>query len=186
MAVEVKLSTGETVRVYAVSSLVVLRAMAQVKTPVMPTVTLHVGAEDAGHDETHPAPVESDAFQRYTEALNAARQEQNKIANEILLLAGLRDTPLPQADDWWDATSMAYAGIQRREGEAGRRLDYFEYVLLAARADLKLVYDTINQLGEGSAAKAQNLEASFRGTGDDSGAAADAGRAADGAGREAN
>lgn len=163
MPVELTLSGGAVVRVYAVSGLIINAAIGQVTLPDVPMVTEHVGAEDGGHDEIHPAPKESAAYQQYEESLAVARREQNKRINEASLMAALRDVQVPADDDWYDAVTMEMVGLKRREGAVGRKLDYLQLDLLAASADYAAVFDAIEQLANGKAQQARALEDAFRG-----------------------
>lgn len=166
MSVEIVLSSGQIVKAYAVSGLIINAAVGQVSIPPVPMLTIHVG-EGEGHDETHPAPPESPAYQQYEIDLAEARRAQNKRINEASLMAALRDVQVPADDDWYDAVTMEMVGLKRREGAVGRKLDYLQLHLLAASADYAAVFDAIEQLANGKAQQVRALEDAFRGPDDD-------------------
>lgn len=161
MSVDITLSTGQVVKVFPVSAFVVVNAMGLIPLPPLPMADIPV----ADHFEQHPAPPESEAYQAYLVQLAAAERERNLKASEATLLAGLREVVVPGEDDWFDDVSMAFAGIKRREGLAGRRLDYLQYALLAAAVDMQAVYDTLRQLDQGKEDRLAALEAGFSGEG---------------------
>jgi len=67
----------------------------------------------------------------------AALAEREKLAREVAWLLALPVVDVPI--DWTFPRGLVYAGIQPREGESGRLLDYIEYGLLVTPADIAAV-----------------------------------------------
>jgi hypothetical protein len=82
--------------------------------------------------ERNPVPENLDA-----EQTQAAMSAQDRLVNEAAWLMALGHVEVPE--DWQFPRGLTYAGIQPREGDAGRVLDYIEYGLLVTTDDLKKV-----------------------------------------------
>jgi len=67
----------------------------------------------------------------------AARLAREQITREVAWLLALPDVTVPA--DWQFPRALRYAGIEPREGEEGRLLDYIEYGLLLTPADIQAV-----------------------------------------------
>jgi hypothetical protein len=68
---------------------------------------------------------------------NAARASMEQMIKEAAWLMAIKDVVVP--DDWTFPRGLRYAGVQPREGEDGRLLDYIEYGLLLTASDVQAV-----------------------------------------------
>lgn len=106
------------------------------------TVTLSTGQSVA----VQPVPpfALAEIERRYTPAYAtaatedpAARASREKLAREVAWLMALPDVAVP--DDWQFPRALRYAGVEPREGDEGRLLDYIEYGLLVTPGDIQAV-----------------------------------------------
>ncbi len=66
-----------------------------------------------------------------------AQAARERLMQEAAWLMALPGVSVPQ--DWAFPRGLSYAGIQSREGDEGRLLDYIEYGLLLTPADIQSV-----------------------------------------------
>jgi hypothetical protein len=67
----------------------------------------------------------------------AARASREKLTREVAWLLALPDVVTPE--DWQFPRALRYAGIEPRDGDEGRLLDYIEYALLVTPGDIQAV-----------------------------------------------
>lgn len=67
----------------------------------------------------------------------AARDSMEQMIKEAAWLMAIKDVEVP--DSWNFPRGLLYAGVQPREGDDGRLLDYIEYGLLLTPADVQAV-----------------------------------------------
>ncbi len=75
------------------------------------------------------------------EEAEAAQSARALMVREAAWLMALPDVEVPE--DWVFPRGLRYAGVQPREGEEGRLLDYIEYGLLLTSGDVQAVQATM-------------------------------------------
>lgn len=96
---EVKLSNGETVKVYPVPSFAVAAAVGTVALPEPPVTLIQTLSGEQPYPDTSP---ESEAYQTYLRRRKVAEDARGVKQNEISLLLGLREVEPPNGyDDWF-------------------------------------------------------------------------------------
>jgi hypothetical protein len=86
----------------------------------------------AAIDTAHPVPENLSP-----EEARTALATRERIASEAAWLLALPDIEVPES--WEFPRGLRYAGLQPREGQEGRLLDYIEYALLATHEDAEQV-----------------------------------------------
>jgi hypothetical protein len=119
MGKQVKLFNGKMVVVHPVPPFVLSVVEAQYPMPEPPNV-----AQD--EDET--------AWRAWHAESRRVEAARDTARNEAALLVALRDVELPE--DWTFPLALTMAGIEARDGERGRRLDYIQYELIQTPHDL--------------------------------------------------
>lgn len=161
---EVTLQSGEIVKVYPVPHFAVVAAQATVKLPTPPLATVKSAA---GHEEQYlDQSADSSAYQAYVRERAAAERAAADARTEFILLSALRDVVAPADDDWYEL--VEYAGIKRREGKQGRRLDFIQYALLMP-SDATAVLNAVNELSYPSEERVAAKMESFRDNGSGAG-----------------
>ncbi len=111
----------------------------------------------ANIEAAHPIPAQLDP-----EAAAQALAARERLQRETAWLVALAAVTPPAG--WRFPAALAYAGLQPREGEAGRKLDYIEYALLATAEDVQRV-QAVMYGGALTEAEIGAAEAAFPGDG---------------------
>lgn len=160
MPVEIVLSSGQIVKVYAVSPLTLAAAEAKTTLPSMPMVERIVETSGGSHPEQEPVPQDSLAYKDFLLRWQAADAQRTQDSNEVAFLFGLKDVQPPADDDWLEP--LRYAKLQLHDGPLGRKLDFIEHCLFETQADIDAVLTAVGQLSYAKGQSAKSLENSFR------------------------
>lgn len=79
-----------------------------------------------------------------------------RLSREAAWLLALPDVEVPE--DWNFPPGLSYAGVDPREGEEGRKLDYIEFALLAQAQDIENVQQVMyGELTEDEVSAAEDM-----------------------------
>lgn len=165
MPVELTLSGGAVVRVYAVSPFTLDAAEAKTTLPPMPMVDQTVTTDGGSHVESHIVDQESAAYKDFLIRWQTADEQRRKDRNEAALLHGLRDVAPPADDGWLEL--LRYEQIPLHEGPFGRKLDFIKHELMQTQGDIDAVLNAVGELAYAKSTSIKSLEDHFRSNNDD-------------------
>lgn len=116
--------------------------------------------ESQFQDPSPPAETDSESveWKLWASELAQIGEQREQAVTEGALLIALRDVEIPT--DWQLSEVFRLAGVEARDGERGRHLDYAQYELLATAKDLTAVQNVM--YGGLTAEEVKAAEATFR------------------------
>jgi len=157
--VEVELSTGVTVKVYAPPSI----KLNQIVTKKYPDPDAPIRESKGVSGDIIKMSFENDPeYLREKERIEAVRMNE---LGELTMLFALKDVSVPEdfcMDDVGEILSLSDPSWKPRVGDSGRKLDYIEWVVLANTGDMIKIQKALAELSGIDLDAVTAIEESFR------------------------
>lgn len=156
---EVELSTGATVKVYAPPSI----KLNEIVTKKYPDPLPPIRESKSVSGDVVKMSIDNDPeYLREKERIEALRMSE---VGDLTMLFALKDVVVPEdftMDEVGEIVSLTQPDWKPREGTSGRKLDYLEWIFLANFADQIKIQKALAELSGIDLDAVKNIEASFR------------------------